>query len=84
MRTSRATGRCSARIGEPWLWFGRAVMPDDKLAGILGDPEVEAYALIEDGADIGLLELDFRSEGEVELAYFGLVPGIIGQGTGAS
>ena len=56
-------------VGEPWLWFSRAVMADDELAEILGDPEVEAYALNDGSADVGLLELDFRPEGEVELAF---------------
>jgi GNAT superfamily N-acetyltransferase len=69
-------------IGEPWLWFSRAVMPGDKLAVILDDPKVEAFALQDGTADVGLLELDFRSEGEVELAFLGLVPGFIGQGGG--
>ena len=26
------------RIGEPWLWFSRAGMSDEKLAEIIGDP----------------------------------------------
>lgn len=69
-------------IGEPWLWFSRTVMPDEKLAAILDDPKVEAYALHDGSADVGLLELDFRSEGEAELAFLGLVPGFIGQGAG--
>ncbi|QRM30586.1 N-acetyltransferase [Microvirga sp. VF16] len=69
-------------IGEPWLWFSRAVMPDDRLAAILDDPKIEAYALHDGAADVGLLELDFRSEGEVELAFLGLIPGFIGQGAG--
>jgi len=69
-------------VGEPWLWFSRAVMADDALARILDDPRVEAYALHDGAADIGLLELDFRSEGEVELAFLGLVPGSIGRGAG--
>ncbi len=47
-------------------------------------PDVEAYALVENGTDIGLLELDFRVEGEAELAYFGLVPGTTGKGIGRS
>lgn len=70
------------RIGEPWLWFSRIVMPDEELAGILDDPKVEAYALNDGRADIGLLELDFRLEGEAELAFLGLVPGVIGKGAG--
>ncbi|MBA1158574.1 GNAT family N-acetyltransferase [Microvirga mediterraneensis] len=69
-------------IGEPWLWFSRAMMPDDELAAILDHPKVEAYALHDGTADVGLLELDFRTEGEAELAFLGLVPGFIGQGAG--
>ncbi|WP_262269805.1 GNAT family N-acetyltransferase [Microvirga yunnanensis] len=69
-------------IGEPWLWFSRAAMADDRLASILDDPGVEAYALHDGTADVGLLELDFRIDREVELAFLGLVPGFIGQGAG--
>ncbi len=69
-------------VGEPWLWFSRAVMADEQLAAILDDPKVEAYALHDGAADVGLLELDFRCDGEVELAFLGLVPGFIGQGAG--
>lgn len=69
-------------VGEPWLWFSRAVMSDDKLAAILDDPKVEAYALNDSSGDVGLLELDFRADDEVELAFLGLVPSFIGQGAG--
>lgn len=69
-------------VGEPWLWFSRLAMPDEELISILDDPEVEAYALSDSGVDIGLLELDFRQKGEAELAFLGLVPGVIGQGAG--
>jgi GNAT superfamily N-acetyltransferase len=69
-------------VGEPWLWFSRVLMPDEELAAILGDPRIEAYALHDGAADVGLLELDFRLGREVELAYLGLVPGFIGQGAG--
>lgn len=70
------------RVGEPWLWFSRAVMSDEQLAEILDDPKVEAYALNDGSADIGLLELDFRTGGEVELAFLGLIPESLGQGAG--
>lgn len=70
------------QVGEPWLWFSRAIMPDPELAAILGDPGVEAFALHDGRRDIGLLELDFRSEGEAELAFLGVAPGIIGKGAG--
>ncbi|HEX8166050.1 MAG TPA: GNAT family N-acetyltransferase [Beijerinckiaceae bacterium] len=74
------------RVGEPWLWFSRLVMPEPELQGILDDPAVEAFALRAGGAgaglDIGLLELDFRRAGECELAFLGLVPEAIGSGAG--
>lgn len=70
------------RIGEPWLWFSRTVMAEDALAAILGNPRVEAYALNDGKADLGLVELDFRTPGEAELAYFGLIPEAVGKGLG--
>jgi len=69
-------------IGEEWMWFSRLVMPDAELRAILSNPDVHVYALTEGGRRIGLLELDFRTERECELAFFGLVPDAIGQGAG--
>ncbi|WP_029352786.1 GNAT family N-acetyltransferase [Bosea sp. 117] len=74
------------RMGEDWLWFSRLMMADDELARVLGDPAVEIYVLRQQVAggteDIGLLELDARTPGEVELAFFGVVPERAGQGLG--
>ncbi|MBZ6076518.1 GNAT family N-acetyltransferase [Microvirga puerhi] len=69
-------------VGEPWLWFSRATMSNEALDAILHDPGIEVYALHDETTDIGLLELDFRTEGEAELAFLGVVPGTIGQGAG--
>jgi GNAT superfamily N-acetyltransferase len=69
-------------VGADWLWFSRLLMPDEELRAILEDPAVEAYALRRDGRPIGLLELDGRQPGEVELAFFGLVPEAVGTGAG--
>jgi GNAT superfamily N-acetyltransferase len=70
------------RVGEPWLWFSRVVMDDAMLGSILGHPRVQAYALQENGLDIGLLELDFREPRTCELSFFGLAPEAIGCGWG--
>jgi GNAT superfamily N-acetyltransferase len=70
------------RIGEPWLWFSRLVMPDEELAAILGDPDVEVFVLEDRGRRIGLLELDFREASSCELAFFGVVAEEIGRGAG--
>jgi GNAT superfamily N-acetyltransferase len=79
------TGRFRAlfsAIGRDIMWFSRLILAEEKLASIIGDPQVECLALVQGGSDIGLLELDFRDEGVCELSFFGLVPGAIGKGAG--
>lgn len=70
------------KVGQDWMWFSRVVMADAELDAILCSPRVEAYALEVDGVAEGLLELDFRHEGECELVYFGLTADLIGGGAG--
>lgn len=71
------------RVGGPWLWFSRLVMAEESLRSILDNPAVEVYAATDRaGIELGMLELDFRSPGNCELSYFGLVPELTGQGNG--
>ena len=72
-----------AVIGERWFWWMRRAMDDASLTAIVHDPQVEIYILYADGSPAGLGELDRRVAGEVEVAYFGLIPERIGQGLGA-
>lgn len=74
--------RLYRRVGEDWLWFSRLFLSDTALLEILEHPGVEVYALEVEGADLGLLELDFRNEKDCELAFFGLAPELRGQGAG--
>lgn len=74
--------RLFAAVGEPWLWFGRRALDDAALAAILDDPAVWCRAVTRGGRDVGLVELDARVAGEVELAYFGLIPEEVGAGLG--
>lgn len=70
-------------IGENWLWQGRLVMDDVRLSATLDAPATEVHVPTRrDGVAVGLLELDFAVPGEAELAYFGLVPGMTGNGHG--
>jgi len=78
--------RIFRRVGEPWLWTSRLLLDDAALGAILGDPGVEVSALgapdePEDAA-FGLLELDFRTRGACEIAFFGLEIGRTGRGLG--
>ncbi|EQA97193.1 GNAT family N-acetyltransferase [Sphingobium sp. HDIP04] len=71
------------RVGEPWLWFSRLAMDDAALTAIIHDPAVEVYAVTDPrGVEVGLLELDFRSPPDCELAFFGLIPALTGKGLG--
>jgi GNAT superfamily N-acetyltransferase len=69
-------------VGAPWLWFSRLIMDDAHLASIIQHPKVELYAVLDDGREVGMLELDFREPHECELAFIGLVPQLSGIGHG--
>lgn len=71
------------RVGGPWLWWSRLVKNDEELAEILNDSRVQLYALVDRArVEVGILELDFRVEGECEIVFFGLIPGATGKGLG--
>jgi GNAT superfamily N-acetyltransferase len=68
------------RIGEEWLWRSRLQIPDAELTSIIRSPLVEVYALVHNGRDEGLLELDFSIAGQCELVFFGVTANLIGSG----
>ena len=70
-------------VGGPWLWYERRRMSDRRLAQLVQDPAIEVQVLQVGGVPAGYAELDRRTPGEIELAYFGLVPDFIGRGLGA-
>ena len=70
------------RVGEEWLWFSRIRMPDAELAARLHSPQLEVYAMVHDGCDEGLLELDFREPGHCEIGMFGVTAKLVGTGAG--
>lgn len=71
------------RVGaEEWLWFSRLQMDDAALTAILCDVDVHVSVLRQNGADMGLLELDFRTPHECELAFFGVANDLVGTGAG--
>jgi GNAT superfamily N-acetyltransferase len=69
-------------VGKPWLWYERRAMADPDLKTILSNEKVHVYALYRGGEPAGYVELDYRQDNEVELAYFGLLPWHIGNGIG--
>jgi len=72
-------------VGEDWLWYERRRLDDAALAAIVQHPAVEVFVLYAEGVPAGYAELDGRAlgaRGEVELAYFGLLPEFIGHRLG--
>jgi GNAT superfamily N-acetyltransferase len=65
-------------VGEPWWWYERKQMSDERFAAMIGDEKFETYVLYVSGTPAGYFELDRRDAGVVELAYFGLMPDCIG------
>ena len=70
------------RIGEEWLWVSQIRMTDAELAAHLHSPQLEVYALVDDEGDEGLLELDFRWDGQCEIVMFGVTAKLVGTGAG--
>lgn len=68
--------------GQDWLWFSRLNMSHSDLAAILSDPRVHVFALNVNDTAQGLLELDFRTPGECELAFFGVTSDMTGTTAG--
>jgi len=69
-------------VGRDWDWLERKQLADDELSQIVHDERVELYVLHVEGEPAGFGELDLRTEDQVQLMYFGLVPKFIGQGFG--
>lgn len=70
------------KIGDPYLWFFRLAMSRTELSAIIRDANDEIYVVKQDGAEEGLVELDFRVPGECEIAYFGFTDKLVGTGAG--
>ena len=70
------------RVGEEWLWFSRTRMPDAELAAKVHPPLVHVHALVFEGRDEGLCELDFRTAGHCEIGMFGVTEKLVGGGAG--
>ena len=74
--------RLFREVGEDWMWTSRLPWTDAEVSARLAEPGIEALAIRRDGADIGLVELDGRTTGEIEVVLCGLAPGAVGRGAG--
>ncbi|MEA2743554.1 MAG: hypothetical protein QOG25_1925 [Acetobacteraceae bacterium] len=69
-------------VGADYLWWLRRTTPDEELAALLRDKAVAIYTLYANGEPAGFFELDARTWPDVNLSYFGLMPGWLGNGNG--
>ena len=75
--------RCYRTVGEAYHWRDRWDWTDDDIRAHLAQPVIALYAATRRDTLIGWYELRrVPADDSVEIAYFGLAPGAIGQGLG--
>lgn len=68
-------------VGGAWRWTDRLIWTPEQWQACIGDPGLHTWLATSGGSLAGYYEL--RQEGgEVEILYFGLCPGFLGQGLG--
>ncbi len=68
-------------VGGDWFWIDRLGWTWQQWHDWLSRPGVETWVAYQRGTPAGYFELD-AAGGEVEIAYFGLLPAFVGQGIG--
>lgn len=72
------------RVGERWEWIDRRRWTDEQWEGYTMAPQLRTFAGYYDGALTGYYELRRDREGDIEIAYFGLLAEWIGRGLGGA
>jgi GNAT superfamily N-acetyltransferase len=70
-------------VGGDWYWIDRLGWSHADWLAYLDRPGTETWVLSAAGVPAGYAELVGQPGGDVEIAYFGLLPPFIGQGLGA-
>lgn len=70
------------RVGNPWLWYGRLAMGEDRIAADLADPAQQCWRVDADGELAGFCEVVYRSPLDTEILHCGLTPAARGRGLG--
>lgn len=69
-------------VGGDWSWTDRLAWSPADWSAWLDRDEVETWVAHVRGTPAGYAELEAQPGGDVELAYFGLLPAFLGQGVG--
>ena len=70
-------------IGEQWRWFDKRPWTDEQWRAYADDPALRTFLGKSEDETVGYYELH-REVGDVEIAYFGLMPAFIGRGLGGA
>lgn len=75
--------QCYRTVGEAYHWRDRWAWTDHEIRAHLAQPEITLHVARRRSALAGWYELRrVPDDDSVEIAYFGLLPGVIGQGLG--
>jgi len=69
-------------VGADWSWHERLSWDRDRWMTWLDRPDVETWVGYLSRTAVGYFELEAQPGGQVQLAYFGLLPSFIGRGLG--
>ncbi len=69
-------------VGGDWYWLGRLSWTFDEWMVWLDRDELETWVAWVRGTPAGYVELEHQAGDDVEIAYFGLLPGFLGLGLG--
>ncbi len=70
------------RVGRKWHWVNVLRYSDEELTAAIHAPGRDIRVLYVDGAPAGFFDLKQRPADEIELAYFGMMEHVTGQGLG--
>ena len=73
-----------AAVGADWNWYSKQRWDYARWLAYVDRPELETWIGYVSGTPAGYFELERQDGGNVELAYFGLLPRFIGQGIGGA
>lgn len=69
-------------VGRDWRWVDRLAWSETQWADWVQRPQLHTWVGYAHGTPAGYFELEEQADGDVEIAYFGLLPAFIGQGLG--
>lgn len=71
-------------VGGEWQWTDKLAWSNDQWRGYACRDSLRTYTGSLGGTQVGYFELETQEGGNVEIAYFGLLPEFIGKGLGGA